>query len=141
MKLIHLTDIHDAGYLIREAGSELSAADLVVVSGDITHFGHAEQAEQVLKEIRVFNPNIVAVSGNCDFADVEKYLDASGTGIHLKIVKKAGVYFTGIGGSLPCPGSTPNEYTEEKAGHFAQIIMELSREKSPLVVVSHQPPP
>ncbi len=51
-----------------------------------------------------------------------------------------GVNFLGVGGSLPCPGMTPNEFSDgDFEGFLAEAASDL-RPDAPVILVSHQPP-
>ncbi len=140
MKIIHLTDLHGADFLLPEISNSLRKADLVVISGDITHFGNALQSKKIIDYILPFNENIFAVSGNCDHPDVELFLLGSDIGIHRKIKSSGNLVFTGLGGSLFCPGTTPNEYSEEEASAWLNEMADQIGSEARIVLVSHQPP-
>lgn len=140
LKIIHLTDIHGANYLIHEIGSKLEQADLIILSGDITHFGRTKDAEKIINTIKQYNSSILAVSGNCDYPDIEDYLLEIDIHLHLTTRDLEGFTFTGIGGSIPCPGTTPFEYSEDQAETWLEDLSEKLTGDLPLVLVSHQPP-
>ncbi|MEK7449366.1 MAG: hypothetical protein AAB019_07770, partial [Planctomycetota bacterium] len=50
------------------------------------------------------------------------------------------IAFLGIGGSLPCPGHTPNEATEDELGAWLDEAVAGLDPAIPLIMVSHQPP-
>ncbi len=137
MKIIGLTDIHgETGYLDKIAGN-IENADIILISGDITHFGDAEMAKDIIDRISVFNKNIFAVPGNCDLPEVGDFLISSGLMPDNSVFEKDdfSVSITGIGGSLTTPVKTPNTYTEEQySEHFAKRIIESD------ILVTHQPP-
>jgi uncharacterized protein len=138
--ILHLTDIHGTYHLINEIRKIISEADLVVISGDITHFGGEKQARKIIDKIRHINQNIFAVSGNCDYPEVEEFLQAEGISLHRKFVKYSGFIMTGLSGSLPCPGSTPFEFSENE---FSEWLEKMSLNNDPetlLLFISHQPP-
>jgi Icc-related predicted phosphoesterase len=121
----------------------LEGADLVIVSGDLTHFGGRRDAKTVIEGIRIYNRSILAVSGNCDHPPVETYLLDEGLGLHARYTRRAGYGFVGLGGSLPTPGGmTPNEYSEEELARFLEKAAAGldTAAPSPFVLVSHQPP-
>ena len=64
--ILHLTDIHGAGQNIASISNELRKADLVILSGDITHFGYSKDVVPIIENIANFNKNIYAIPGNCD---------------------------------------------------------------------------
>ncbi len=139
MKLIILSDIHGAADQVEELCRQEPQADLILICGDITHFGEADQAVGVLNALKAYPAPFAAVHGNCDYESVIKYLSADGVSIHLNQSVLAGVSLLGIGGSLPAPIFTPSTYTEEEGSGlldgFAGNIPE-----NPWIFVTHQPP-
>ncbi|MBN2543426.1 metallophosphoesterase family protein [bacterium] len=140
MKIITISDIHsDVGMTARIA-DDLSSVDLVLISGDLTNFGGKEEARHVIEELRHYNPNILAVAGNCDHHGVEDYLNEEGLNLHrsCKLFGKFAV--AGVGGSLLTPFFTPNEITDHD---ITEYLNEATREVPgdlPLVLLMHQPP-
>ena len=140
MKIAALADIHGHIATIRNIGEELSRADLVVLAGDLTRFGHAGVAAQVLDAVRTFNPRVLAVTGNCDHPDCEPYLETAGVALNCRRVVFEGVEFFGLSASLPCPFHTLNESTEEEFGARLDAMAQQHDAALPCVLVSHQPP-
>jgi uncharacterized protein len=138
MKIIALTDIHGRRGILHSLSAKLKSADMVILCGDITHFGHSNDAALIIEELSSINPNVIAVTGNCDHPDSEQYLVDKGYSVFGKVRNLGGISFFGIGGSLPCPGRTPNEYTEEE---YEAILADICFPKDePVIMVSHQPP-
>ena len=138
MNIIALTDIHARIKAIAALAPQLQNADLVLLCGDITHFGHKKEMSDILKMVLDINPSTYAVTGNCDYPDAENYLMEEGLSLHAVTREFRGYTLFGLSGSLPCPGKTPHEYTEEE---FEAILagMVIPPGK-PLLMVSHQPP-
>jgi len=139
MKIIVIVDIHGNIKPIDSIGDVLSSADLVIIAGDLTHFGGGNEAREVLDEVGKYNKNILAVTGNCDTKEADDYLTGKNINIHGRTVDIDGVSFTGAGGSLPCPSPTPNVYTEEEYEDIFEGSLE-GKNGSPRILVSHQPP-
>jgi Icc-related predicted phosphoesterase len=140
MKVIGLADIHGRTDFLTDLSHELADAELLFVSGDITHFGKQEDAFSVVQDIRRINSKIFVVHGNCDYPEAESYLMEEGINLHRKSIIFDTYAFAGIGGSLPCPGRTPNEHSEEEfRSHLEQLKGEIPQ-SMPLIFVSHQPP-
>ena len=140
MLIVAITDIHGSGRISKKLDNDLAAADAVIVAGDLTTFGTRRDAERVLSPILKRASRVLAVPGNCDPGAVSDYLTEKDVNLHGDVRVLGGITFLGLGGSLPCPGSTPNEYTEEE---LAALLRRASRnlaDSTPLVVVSHQPP-
>jgi Icc-related predicted phosphoesterase len=141
MKIIAITDIHGHLDAIDRIGPELKTVDLVLVTGDITHFGREKEAQQVIQKITEYNRQILTVPGNCDQTQVETYLNLHHINLHGRGKKIDSLGIMGLGGSLPCPGHTPNEYSEQQLTEFLQRGRTmLGIDCNPFILVSHQPP-
>ena len=138
MVIITLADIHAHTIAISALGKQLRSADLVLLSGDITHFGHKREMAAMIGLIRSFNPSLFAVSGNCDYPDAGEFLTEENICLNGLSREFQGHAFFGLSGSLPCPGKTPDEYTEEE---FEIFLRDLPIDPGlPGIMVSHQPP-
>jgi uncharacterized protein len=138
MIIITLTDIHAHTGAISALGKQLRSADLVILSGDITHFGHKKEMAGMIGLVRSFNHSVYAVSGNCDYPDAEEFLTDENICLNGLSREFNGYAFFGLSGSLPCPGKTPNEYSEEE---FEVFLRDLTIPAGlPQIMVSHQPP-
>ena len=140
MIVINIADIHGNAKPIPEIGEILSSADLILLSGDITHFGGEKEASQIIDLIRNYNSNILAVTGNCDTKEVDSYLERENIQIHGRHIEIDGVSVFGAGGSLPCPSPTPNIYTEAEYIEIFDGSTEGIEENLPTIMISHQPP-
>lgn len=140
MRILGITDIHGRIEFLKIISDELKEADLILVSGDITHFGGKEEALSVIKDIRNLNKKVFVVPGNCDYPEAQSFLTSEGINLHGKCVLYRDYVLAGVGGSLTCPGRTPYEHSEEKFRIYLENIkMEISQHL-PLIFVSHQPP-
>ncbi len=139
MKIIGLSDIHgrlpDKHFL-----SILDHGDVVLLVGDITNFGRKKEAGLILDPIMERSPRVFAVSGNCDFPEVDAFLDEKQINLHASVKLLDGLGFAGLGGSLTTPFGTPNEYTEEQIAQALDQARENIPDETPFVLVSHQPP-
>ena len=140
MRIIAITDIHGQSEGAARLADVQSTADLLLIGGDVTHFGREDAASDVIARFRPSKGRILAVTGNCDYVEVAQYLTAEGLNIERRSSQVGGINFVGIGGSLPCPGKTPNEYAEsELADHLRQAAGELDAGVQ-IGLVAHQPP-
>jgi len=141
MKIIAITDIHGHLEAIDRIGTELKSVDLVLLAGDLTHFGQEKEVKQVLERIMEYNRQILAVPGNCDQPQVETYLNLYHLNLHGRGKTFNNLGIVGLGGSLPCPGHTPNEYSEQQLAEFLQQGKAmLNAAHNPFILLSHQPP-
>ncbi|MBN1182897.1 MAG: metallophosphoesterase family protein [Bacteroidales bacterium] len=140
MNIIILSDIHGSLSNYDRIKEKVAKADLVLLSGDITHFGRRNEVEAIINIIRKNNNHILAVPGNCDYSDVSRYLVEEGISLHCRYHNVLNMQFIGVGGSLPCPGKTPFEFTEEELGDYLHMTFEDNLVKKPFILLSHQPP-
>jgi len=140
MKIIAIPDFHGSTKGINSIATELSNADVVLLAGDLTHFGNEKDAARIVEEVRQYANTIYAVPGNCDYAGVNQYLVEQGIGLHGKGIVIDGVAFVGVGGSLPAPGGTPTEYSETELQEFMDRAIEDVPDDSQLILMAHQPP-
>jgi Icc-related predicted phosphoesterase len=140
MIVLSFPDVHGDWKTADQARDALGRADLVLLPGDVTNFGRADAAAEVLDAFGRHVPRILAVPGNCDYPEVGEVLSERGMNLEDGPVTVDGVAFVGVGASLPCPGLTPNEAPETR---FAQALSEAAARldgTAPFVLVVHQPP-
>lgn len=107
--------------------------DLVVICGDITHFGTVTWAKDFLDRIPI---TTLAIPGNCDPTNMmSAIVESKAIALHAKKVEIEGYKFIGFGGSDPTPFNTPFEFSEEEIFESLDRIME---EK--VILVAHAPP-
>ena len=114
-------------------------ADLIVVAGDLTHFGGREKAREILEKIAEAGLQIFFVSGNCDSPELLEWSpeDLKATNLHGRVVEFSGYLFAGVGGGSGKFGTL----TELEEGEFEEILRSLKPEKpGRLILVAHSPP-
>ena len=134
MRIYVAADLHGsprAAHMIRE-NLERYRPDVFVAAGDITDFGPASAAADLLRDLSV--PTL-AVPGNCDPPETVDVLDGLGVNLHGKRATVAGRTFVGIGGSSPTPFGTPFELSEGEIWEMLHAVMEPGA-----ILVSHPPP-
>jgi Icc-related predicted phosphoesterase len=135
MKLLCVSDLH--GEPGRVEG--LDDADILVICGDITHFGNGPLAKELLNSFKNAK-KIFAVPGNCDNFDVNDALIELDVDIHSRGRMINDIGFFGVGGSNATPFNTPQEYSEDELWDFAVEGYEQVKDSQVLVMVSHTPP-
>jgi uncharacterized protein len=80
------------------------------------------------------------VAGNCDYPDVEEYLQHEKISLHRCAVVRQGHVFVGMGKSLAGPAITPNEAGEAEFADGLAEAVALAPAGLPLILVVHQPP-
>jgi hypothetical protein len=140
MIIVGLTDIHGHIKALSELLPKLPKADVLLLAGDLTHFGGKDDAAEVLKVLQQYNARIFAIPGNCDRPEVGQYLEEAGVSLHGNCVNADKVTFLGLGGSLPCPGRTPNELSEDEFEKMLQLCRHDIKADAPVVLLTHHPP-
>lgn len=140
MIIIGLTDVHGSFSALEKINDVLLKADVVLFVGDITNFGREEETNLVVSSVMEKSKKVFAVSGNCDYREVDTCLDGHGINLHGKGETFGGIGFVGLGGSLITPFNTPNELTEDEIENLLNQGHGQINSDSPFVLVSHQPP-
>ena len=117
----------------------MSAADLILLVGDITNNGQTENISVIIEFIRQYNQSILAIPGNWDGQPVSKYLESEKISLDRRHVLLGQTAFVGVGGSL-IANDTPNEISEAEFEFFLNQAVDGLDLGLPLILVSHQPP-
>jgi hypothetical protein len=142
--ILALSDIHGKVSSLTAilAKVQPSHPDLVIISGDISHF--ATQADEVLSILEIIGRSGLPycyVLGNCDPPQLRGGIDGMGMCIESNCFSVSGFTIVGAGGSTVTPFGTPFETDEQ------DIInrLEVGRSKCPgsgsenLILVTHNP--
>ena len=140
MKIVAVSDVHGETRFAEQISHIIADADLLLLAGDLTNFGRRNEASRVVDAFRNSASRILAVSGNCDYPEVEQYLSDEGINIDRTEIEVGGIHFVGVGGSLPCPGKTPNEHSDFTLRRHLQEAVATLDTTAPIALVSHQPP-
>ncbi|MBN2323898.1 MAG: metallophosphoesterase family protein [Spirochaetes bacterium] len=139
MNIVVLTDIHGHTDAVTRVFPQLESADLVIATGDITHFGGKKEAGEVVRAITARCSRFYAVIGNCDYPEVKTFLEDENKSLDGRYITVDGLLIAGLGGSLPCPAKTPNEYTESEFTERLEALRKTLPSACDLFV-SHEPP-
>ena len=140
MKIIAFSDIHGKYNKIIDYLKN-NHVDLIIITGDITHFGPTELAEEILNEIGSFDIPVLAIPGNCDPVKLYSNIDNSkAINIHGRNVTIKNIGICGFGGSNPTPFNTPLEFEEVEIYSEAKKVMEKISDNKITIFVTHAPP-
>lgn len=141
MKIVSITDVHGEIFFTEQMEMSMRKSDLILLSGDITHFGNKNDARKVIESIKIYNRPILAVPGNCDKKNVARYLEEESINIHGRITDIDGIVITGIGFSEE---TSWNKYPSQFSKKYFQIIAEKIAVELPqdtdFILLSHAPP-
>ncbi|MHC1576440.1 MAG: metallophosphoesterase family protein [Methanosarcinaceae archaeon] len=161
MRILAISDPHGDYSKIAAIQQRVGDVDLVLVVGDITNFGPAEKARELLD---MFGQPTLAIPGNCDPRSMINILDetravnlhnASWTIVdddnnngddsgnrNISSISHNTIIFLGLGGSNPTPFNTPFELQEEEIERLLKPLF-TEAEHTPyhrLVLLTHAPP-
>lgn len=142
MRILATTDFHGNVEAFHKTASKARdvAADVVVVCGDVTHFGLLQQARELLSPLLDLKVLALFVPGNCDLPLLADEKMGSVESIHGKCKTIGNFSFLGVGGSSPSPFNTPFELKETEIAHILKEAYNDCQKKQKTVVVSHSPP-
>lgn len=132
MKLLALADLH--GELAGLDFLPKGGYDAVVFVGDVTDFGPAGLAREVVRKLKALGKPVLVTPGNCDPREVERVLEEEGVNLHRKSTVINKIKFFGLGGSNPTPFDTPFELSE------TEMKKALETQGGGDVLLSHAPP-
>ena len=138
-RIVAFGDVHMAGSAVSRL-PDLETADLILVNGDLTNFGHRQDAEPLIDLLLSRNARVLALHGNLDHPDVEQLLIEKGVSLHSKGRRYGPIGVFGVGGSNITPFKTPTEYTEKEIGLFLSMAYESVSDCPHHILVSHPPP-
>ena len=138
MRLFAIADPHGNYSAIKTLLEKSGKIDAVLIAGDITNFGPAEKAFEL---IDMFSHKIMAVPGNCDPLSILEILDRSSASLHNDLETFGGITFVGFGGSNPTPFCTPFEIEEcDIESNLKELMADAQDRKKPIVLLTHAPP-
>ena len=140
MNIISFGDIHEDTQNQNKLADELKAADIILVSGDLTTYHGKASAETVINSIRKHNNKILAQPGNLDQGEVGDYLSSEKINLHGNGYIFGNVGIFGVGGSNQTPFNTPTEYSEDEIKGFLYSGYKKIEACEIAIMVPHMPP-
>ena len=140
-----LSDIHGHRESLAEAIARNAGVDLVAIAGDLTNFGGAAEAGDILTLLGSAGlaqpPALVA--GNCDPPAARRCFAASGFDLEGRTRGLAFATMAGAGGGLFRAGITSFERSEAELRGALEPRLREARSRAvrrPLIVMTHTPP-
>lgn len=140
MKIVSFGDIHMAIAQMAKIAVELSTADLIILSGDLTNFGGSADAAKVVNAARTYCPAVLALPGNLDQPEVIDFLRAEQIALHGESRRWGELGLFGCGGSNLTPFHTPLEYQDEELGAILEQAYTGVTDAPLRLMVCHTPP-
>jgi len=139
MVIIGISDLHGRLNILKAILAQAGQCDVIVLAGDLTHFGSPKDADNIIEACRSCAPHIFAVAGNCDNEGIETRLVELGVGIAGRGIIVDGVGFHGLSGIPPWrPGMY--QFSEETLASSLRRGFEEIADSLCHVLVTHVPP-
>jgi hypothetical protein len=140
LRILATADFHGDAEAFQKTAARARqvGADLVLVCGDITHFGTLQQAEELLSILDSFP--VFYVPGNCDPPDLAEGKIGSAECLHGKCRGVDSLTIIGLGGSSPSPFDTPFELSESEIASLLEHSYSTCQAIDTVTLMSHSPP-
>lgn len=141
MKILAISDLHGKIHPGLDNYLKNNKIDLIVISGDITHFGPPELAQDLLDQMGSYNIPLIAIPGNCDPQGIHVCLEnCKALNVHAKSLSLKNIGICGFGGSNPTPFDTPIEFGEvEIYEELDKLLLEM-KDQDVKILITHAPP-
>jgi hypothetical protein len=139
MRLLCITDIHGEVRRFEKILAAEPRADLLIIGGDFTNFGKPPEVARMLDIAQAHTPQVLAVAGNCDSADIDQLLIERGVSLHKRGVRLGNLGFFGLSAMPPWRGNM-YEFPEEDLHRFLAASFAQVEGSSRYIMVPHCPP-
>jgi Icc-related predicted phosphoesterase len=114
MRIAYVVDVHGSFDAVTRVLSDAGRVDVLVVGGDITTAGTADEAAAAIELWRPLAPRLFAVAGNMDSPAIDARLAELGIALDGRGETVDDVGFFGVSGSPRTPMHTPYELDEDE---------------------------
>jgi len=140
MKILAMTDIHGAYETAGRILGKESGISAVVIGGDLTTNGSAEEARSALRRFAKFEVPIIVVAGNMDPPELEETFSSGSISVNARGTMLDDVGIFGVSGSPFTPMHTPYEISEEEISFRAHLGWKDVQAARIKIFVPHAPP-
>ena len=140
MRIAYVVDVHDRFDAVGEALEALGEVDVLLVGGDLTNLGTADDAERAIELWRPLAPQLFALAGNMDSPAIDERLVDLGVSLDGRGVVVEGVGFAGVSAAPLSPLHTPYELPEEELRRRAESGLDAIRDAQVRIFCPHAPP-
>ncbi|TML73192.1 MAG: YfcE family phosphodiesterase [Actinobacteria bacterium] len=140
MRIAYVVDVHDRFDAVGEALEALGEVDVLLVGGDLTNLGTADDAERAIELWRPLAPQLFALAGNMDSPAIDERLVDLGVSLDGRGVVVEGVGFAGVSAAPLSPLHTPYELPEEELRRRAESGLDAIRDAQVRVFCPRAPP-
>ncbi len=139
MRLLCITDIHGEVRRFEKILAAEPKADLLIIGGDFTNFGKPPEVARILDIAQAHTPQVLAVAGNCDSAEIDQLLIERGVSLHTRGVRIDDIGFFGLSAMPPWRGNM-YEFPEDDLNRFLAASFAQVQDSSRFIMVPHCPP-
>lgn len=136
MLVLVVSDLH--GHSV-EPLVGIEGVDLLLMLGDVTTGAGLEKTKERIQTLRGAYPALYVISGNWERPQSAAWFQAEGLSLDGRAERFNGLLLFGLGGSIPTPFNTPNEFTEDELADKLTSCPEPEEDER-LVICSHNPP-
>jgi hypothetical protein len=131
--------LHGDSELLACILAQAGTADLVLIGGDITHFGTPNIAESLVRQAIRAGHSVLAVAGNCDSPQIDLRLEEMGVSLFGRGVAIDGIGFYGVSAMPPWNGHM-YELSEQEIADCLELGAGQAAGTERQIVLSHAPP-
>lgn len=136
MLVLVVSDLH--GHSVKPLVG-IEGVDLLLMLGDVTTGAGLEKTKERIQTLRGAYPALYVISGNWERPQSAAWFQAEGLSLDGRAERFNGLLLFGLGGSIPTPFNTPNEFTEDELADKLTSCPEPEEDER-LVICSHNPP-
>lgn len=140
MRLGYVVDVHGRLDAVPAAVAEIGEIDLLVVGGDITTGGSAEDAARAIEAWMPLTPRLLALAGNMDSAAIDARLGELGVGLDGRGFTFGEVGVFGVSAAPISPLQTPYELADDELERRIERGFEAVAGSRVTVFCPHAPP-
>ena len=140
MRLAYVVDVHGRFGAVAEAVTSVGRVDLLIVGGDLTNAGSADDAERAIQSWRPLAASLLAVAGNMDSPEIDARLVELGVSIDGRGTVIDGVGVFGVSAAPFSPLHTPYEAAEDELERRIEAGFAGVAGARVLVFCPHAPP-
>jgi uncharacterized protein len=140
VRIAYLVDVHDRFDAVPQAMEEIGAVELLIVGGDITTAGTADDAARAIDQWRPLAPLLFALAGNMDSPAIEARLNDLGVGLDGRgnVLGDVGVF--GVSAAPRSPLRTPYELDDDELQRRIEAAFADVKDCPRKVFCPHAPP-
>jgi Icc-related predicted phosphoesterase len=140
MKLAYVVDVHDRFEAVSAALDAAGEVDLLVVGGDITTGGSADDAQRAVEAWQSLAPRLLVLAGNMDSPAIDARLDELGVALDARAVRFGEVAVCGVSAAPRSPLHTPYELADDELERRLERAFAAVGDARVTIFCPHAPP-